>query len=365
MFELIISNLRVRPFRTAISIIGVAIGVVLVTLFTGLANGMTDDMARRAAHWKAELVFTRPGSMSLTGNNASLNTLYAEKLLEIEGVESTVPIYRYMSKTEDAAWGVEQIDGIEWTPFAKMNGMQIDSGKPAVANDEVIIDQRRVKEKDQNIGDKLTILGREFTIVGVFSPPSGARLKMSLQAMQDLQDAPNKCTFILVKLKPGADPDQVATLIDKKLPGNRINLTRDLVIDAQQRVPGLNTFLSVLVGLGAFVSGTFVLLSMYTTITERKKEIGILKSLGASRGFIVRVIEIEAFVIGIFGAMFGFIFSFVSALLIGAIFEIPFMFSIGWIAWAIAIAIGGSLIGALYPAMRASDIDPVLVLTNE
>ena len=90
--------------------------------------------------------------------------------------------------------------------------------------------------------------------------------------------------------------------------------------DAQDRIPALNSFLKVLVGLGAFVSTIFVLLSMYTTITERRKEIGILKSLGASKSFIVTVIESEAFFIGVLGVLFGFVVSFLASLLIQKIY---------------------------------------------
>ena len=78
--------------------------------------------------------------------------------------------------------------------------------------------------------------------------------------------------------------------------------------------------MQVLAGLGAFVSTIFVLLSMYTTITERRKEIGILKSLGASRSFVIKVIEGEALLIGILGITLGLAISFGGAFLIETIF---------------------------------------------
>ena len=188
---------------------------------------------------------------------------------------------------------------------------------------------------------------------------------MSLGAMQEALEAPGKCTYILVKLKDGADPAVVAARINQALPGNKINLTSDLVIDAQDRIPALNTFLRVLVGLGAFVSTIFVLLSMYTTITERRKEIGILKSLGASKAFIIRAIEGEAFMIGILGVVLGLVVSLVASIGIQRLLELAFEFNPGWILSAVLIAIGGSLIGALYPAWRASVIDPVEVMASE
>ena len=102
MNELVLANLRTRPFRTFIAVLGVALGVVLVLLFTGLARGMSEDMAKRAANWKAEILFTRPGAMELTSSNLNVSTTYAERLLEIEGVQSAVPVGRYISPNTKA-----------------------------------------------------------------------------------------------------------------------------------------------------------------------------------------------------------------------------------------------------------------------
>ncbi len=366
MLELVLANLRTRPFRTFISIVGVALGVVLVVLFTGLARGMSNDMAKRASNWKAEIMFTKAGGNDLQSSSASVDVRYGDKLLEIDGVDSVVPMIKDLVTNNTARWGLQQIDGVDWEPFAKMNEMTLVAGKPAIANDEAIVDERELKDNNRKIGDTIKLYGdKEFKIVGVFSPPSGGRIKMSLPAMQDIRSVPNKCSWILIKLKDGADIDAVAAKIKETYPGNKVNLTRDLIIDAQERIPALNSFLRALVGLGAFVSTIFVLLSMYTTITERKKEIGILKSLGASKSFVIKVIEGEAFMVGVLGTLLGFAVSFIAAFIISSFAELVFEFSWGWILTAIIIAIGGSLFGALYPAWKASDIDPVLVLTNE
>src|SRR5687767_5824206 len=205
MLELVIANLRVRPFRTFISVLGVALGVVLVVLFTGLAQGMTNEMARRASNWKAEIVFTRPGAMEMTSSNASVSTTYAQRLLDIEGVQATVPVIRYITADSSGQWGLKQIDGVDWEPFAQMNGMGLVEGRAPMANDEVILDERQMRDDNVKLGDTLQMFGGDYEIVGVFSPPSGSRIKMSLPAMQEVLEAPNRCTYILVKLEEGAD----------------------------------------------------------------------------------------------------------------------------------------------------------------
>ena len=366
MLELVFANLKVRPFRTLISVIGVALGVVLIVLFTGLARGMTNDIAKRAANWKAEIIFTRPGGMEadkLEHDRQRRATL--SRLIEIDGVQSTVPVIRYFSPDSSGTWGIKMLDGVDWQPFAEMNDINLVEGRSPKANDEIIIDQQQVKETNLKVGDAYELFGgKQYKITGVYSPPSGARIKMSLAAMQEALQT-DKCSYILIKVKDGADADAVAATINEKLPGNKITMTRDIVIDAQERIPGLNTFLRILVGLGAFVSTIFVLLSMYTTVTERRKEIGILKSLGASTSFIISTIEGEAFLIGVLGVGVGFLAAFGASYLISRQFALAFEFSTGWMLTAVAIAIGGSLIGALYPAWRASGIDPVEVMVNE
>ncbi|HMQ05575.1 MAG TPA: ABC transporter permease [Pyrinomonadaceae bacterium] len=366
MLELVLANLKVRPLRTLISIVGVAIGVVLVVLFTGLAKGMISEMVKRATNWKAEIVFTRAGGMDLTSSTLNVSTAYLDRLENIEGVLSTVAVGRYVSPSTKGRFGLQQVEGVDWKPFAEMNGIRIVEGRAPFADNEVILDRRQLEDEKLELGDPIDLFGnKKYTVVGVFEPPSGSRIKMTLASMQDVLEADEKCTYILVKVVDGVDPELVARRINEELPGNKVHLTSDFIIDAHERVPGLGTFLNILVGLGAFVSTIFVLLSMYTTITERKKEIGVLRSLGASKTFVVRAIESEALAVGILGVLLGLATAFGASIVIGALFGLEFEFTRGWIGVAVLIALMGSLLGALYPALRASGIDPAEVMANE
>jgi putative ABC transport system permease protein len=107
------------------------------------------------------------------------------------------------------------------------------------------------------------------------------------------------------------------------------------------------------------------MLAMYTTITERTREIGILKALGASRRYIVFIIESEALLISVVGLVTGFIVSFAAGYLIHQEYGLFFEFSWGWATTAAAIGILGGAIGALYPALRASNLDAVSALAYD
>src|SRR5678809_448464 len=88
MDNLVTSNIRQRPIRTLVSVAGVALGVILIMLFTGLARGMANDLQRRASNVRAELIFMRPGAVQLTSSTANLDTLYVPRLQAIEGIET-------------------------------------------------------------------------------------------------------------------------------------------------------------------------------------------------------------------------------------------------------------------------------------
>ncbi len=96
MDNLVTSNIRQRPIRTLVSVAGIALGVSLVMLFTGLARGMSNDLQRRASNVRAELIFMRPGAVQLTATTANLDTRYVERLKAIEGVEEALPVIRHI-----------------------------------------------------------------------------------------------------------------------------------------------------------------------------------------------------------------------------------------------------------------------------
>lgn len=361
--SLVTSNIRQRPLRSAISVIGVALGVALVMLFTGLARGMSNDLQRRSTNVRGEIIFSRKGSIQVMSSTMNLSTKYVERLRQIEGVEFATPVARHIYPS--GTLGFDQIEGVNWDEFARMNDLRIIDGREPRGNDEVVIDQTKAA-RNHPVGSTLNIFGdRLYTVVGIYAPESGARQKLTLVSLQETLEAPDKCNYILIKTQDGFDPVAVAGRIDQELPGNNVQLTRDVFTSVESSIPSLGLFLRILVALAAVVSALVIMLAMHTTITERTREIGILKAMGASRAYIVGEIEREALLISAIGLVVGF------AIALGAGFFIHkstgLLFEYGW-KWALAAAaiglIGGA-IGALYPAMRAANLDPVHALAYE
>ena len=363
MDSIVVSNLRQRPLRSAISVVGVALGVALVMLFTGLAHGMSDDLQKRSSNVSAEIIFTRPGSMLLTSSSANLNTKYVELLRNVEGVESATPVIRYFYPS--GTWGVDQVEGVEWDSFSKMNNIRIIQGHAPTGPDEIVIDETKAK-RNHPVGSTLKIFGDKlYRVAGIYAPESGARVKLTLASLQDSLEAPGKCTFIYVKLKNPADQIAVAKRIDQQFPGNKIQLTREVFATIENSIPGLSIFMRVLVVLAAVVSALVVMLAMHTTITERTREIGILKAMGASRTYIISEIEREALLISFLGLLVGFALAGIAGFGIHKATGLIFEFGAKWALVAAAIGLLGGALGAFYPAARAANLDPVNALAYE
>src|SRR6266571_411457 len=365
MDNLVTANIRQRPVRTIVSVAGIALGVCLIMLFTGLATGLSNELQRRSSNVRAEIIFTRPGSMQLTSSTANLSTLYVEKLKAIDGVEDALPVIRHIYQ-DNKGFGFEQVEGVDWEGYSKMNGILLVTGRAPQAIDEIVIDETKARKDKLGAGSTLKLFGsRAYRVTGVYGPDSGPRVKMSLAAMQEALEAQGNCTYVLVKCRNPNEQVEVAKRIDTRLPGNKIQFTRDVFVSPEKSIPLLGVFLRTLVGLSAIVSALVVMLAMYTTITERTREIGILKALGASRTYIISEIEREALLISFLGLLVGFALAALAGFGIHKATGLIFEFGWKWALTAALIGLLGGALGAFYTAARAANLDPVTALAYE
>ena len=310
-------------------------------------------------------MFMRPGAVQLTSMTANLDTRYVDRLKAIDGVEEALPVIRHIYQGA-RGFGFEQIDGVDWNAYSRTNGLNIIEGRSPQDAKEVVIDETKARNNNLRVGDSIKPIGTDdYRIVGIYSPESGARVKMTLPVMQSAIEAEGKCTFIFLKLRNPDQVEEMAARIDRELSGNLIQPTRDVFTSFEKSIPYLGVFLRVLVGLAAVVSALVVMLAMYTTITERTREIGILKAMGASRAYIVGVIEKEAILISVIGLIAGFVVSMIAGYFIQKTYGLIFEYSWQWALVAAAIGLIGGVLGALYPAWRASNLDAVNALAYE
>ena len=367
MNNLVFSNMLHRPARTVVSVLGIAIGVLLIVFTIGLANGSMRERASREANIGAEIIFSASGSLGISGSDSfRLFVSSADDVAKIEGVKSVVSIAQNSVSASDSNMGNRLIDGINFDEYAEVSGIKIIQGqKLSAVGDEAIIDTGWQEQKSFKVGDTIKLYDRDFKIVGTYEPAAGARIKIPLRSMQNQLGGEGKASAFLIKVKDGFAPEQVGETLQKSFPDNRILLTKDLPELYMQGVPALNVFLNVIIGVAAVISALVILLTMYTTVTERTRQIGIMKSLGLSNSGIAWIVTQEALLISFCGIICGILLTIALRFVLARVTTLEVEISpLVLIVTLFAGLIGGAL-GALYPALRAARLDAVDALSYE
>jgi len=365
MDSLVLSNLAHRPARTLVSIAGIALGVLLVVFTVGLAHGLLRERGKREANIGAEILLRPGGTVSLGGGQPfTIPLTHVAEVARIPGVRTAVPIGQSLDKS-NSGLGSRLIEGIPYEQYAGLNHLTIKEGRPLQKGDEVIVDAAWPEENGVALGQTVQIFERPFKLVGIYEPPGGGRIKIPLSTMQDQVGSENRCNTILIACDDPKLQEQVATRLKEKFPDDQILLTSELPELYMSSVPALNVFLKVVVAVAATISTLVILLAMYTTVTERTRQIGILKSLGMSKRSIAWVIEQEAILVSVLGVGIGVLLMLLARFFVMRSTRLVVDVEAKWIIISLVVGLIGGSIGALYPALRAARQDAVDALSYE
>src|SRR5262245_4341335 len=367
MNSLVFSNMFHRPARTIVSIIGIGIGVLLIAFTIGLANGSLRERAKRESNVGAEIMFRPSGSIGLSGSDGMrLPVSLVEEVKRTEGVAEVVPIAQNSVQASDGLTGSRLIDGVPFEDYARVAGLTVVRGRAFVdGRDEIMSDPAWLANRKLSIGDKFRIYDRDFEIVGTYEPSVGSRIKIPLSTMQAQLGAEGRASAFLVKVKEGYTPQAVGEKLVDQFPKHQIVLTSELEELYMQGVPALSVFLDVVVLVAGGISALIILLTMYTTVTERTRQIGVLKSLGMSKLKIASTIVQEALLISAGGMIFGVLATVGLKYLLAKWTTLSVAIDPKIVATVILVGIVSGIIGALYPGLRAAQLDAVEALNYE
>jgi putative ABC transport system permease protein len=364
MREMVLRNVFHRPARTAVCLLAVAVEVTVVVLVVGLTTGLITETGKRIEGVGADVMVQPPNASAWIGfSSAPMPIKLRGKLEPLRHVEAVAPVLLQFN-----ASGLEIVYGIEPQTFrAVSGGFVFHQGHDIEGPDDMVVDDVYAAAHHVHAGQTVRLLEHEFHLVGVAEHGKGARIFVALQTLQEIAATRDRVSLFFIRCTRPEHTQSVMAEIRGILPGYEIRPLKEyLSLMTATDLPALNSFIDSMIALAVCIGFLVIFLSMYTTIMERTRQIGILKSLGASNLYIAKAILSEGAVMCLLGSACGIGLSFaLRALALAKWPNLTILITPGWILRSAAIALAGGLLGAAYPALLACRKDPVEALAFE
>ncbi len=356
-------NLFHRKTRTLMTILAIAVEVAMILMILGLSDGLLDESAQRKRGIGADIIIRPSASASTitTGSNGLPEPLIKEldAMPEVAAAAGTTIIL---------PTNLQTITGVDWDELDRMaGGVRFIRGGRFEGPDDVIIDELYARQKKAKLGETMRLLNHDFRLVGVVETGKMSRIFIPLATMQKLMGWQGEVSQIYIRLKDPAQTEAMIARLKEKLPDYPIRSMEEFVTLFTTQTRGMAaSFIDSIMGIALVVGFLVVLLSMYTAVLDRTRDIGILKSLGASSAYIVNIFLRETIMMTVAGIGVGMLISWAAQMFVQRMFPLVTMMMLeNHVVWAVAIAVFASLGGALYPAILAARKDPISALSYD
>jgi putative ABC transport system permease protein len=393
MLRLAWANLIHRKVRTALSVLAVAIAITLLLILVGLSHGTLNDVSNRMQSVEAEII--------VRDKNFDLGSLSGGKLWEKEiskfqdlkiddknAIQRIIPVFLGRMKLAGQSQNVFGVRPDDFKFFAgsrkivegdifqdvdspdvilELQGKQSDADEISLPVMSLIIDKKLAAAADMKVGDTTHYGDLTARIAGIVETGVAGRVFAPINMLRAANGiaAPTAHMFF-VKANPDFNTDQLQTLCEKI--EQRTQRGATLVANYGQIIKAnfktLIIFVNLVSVIALVICFLFILVTVYTSVLERSKEMAILQSLGAGRKLILSQTLHESLLICSAGTLLGIAFTFGARYLIET--TRPLMtveIRLSWLLGAVAVGIVGGILSALYPAYVAWKHDPVEALS--
>ncbi|OAX75918.1 ABC transporter ATP-binding protein [Lactiplantibacillus plantarum] len=411
-------HLRYTWTWNLIIIIGTAIGLFAVMLFNGLGNGLKgyinqeiNDMvnprvvtvsryqkssqSQRGGGQQGNQQAAAMGASVTTTSQPTFSTAQLNQLKKVKHVTTVQPILSASNATITV--GSKDYSASSVTTWTASNRKSIIKAGHAAGKDEIVVDKSSIAKKwssknwKQLVGKKVTVafqttnksgksvtVKRQLTVSGITDSTTGSSVNAvtyaTMKAMRSAKDLSTQPTSVAVKVDSRNHNDAVTKQINKlKTDGKRAYSATSIasMLDTVNTYVNLaTTMLAAIAGISLLVSALMIIVTMFMSVSARKKEIGILRALGESRRDIRRLFTSESLIIGVISALLATGIAYgIGAVLNKALYQIAsynmIEIQMSNIISTFIIALVIALLAAILPAWRAARLNPIDALAAD
>lgn len=381
--------------RAFLTMLGVSIGVASITAILALSGGVNKVIGKQVADLGDTIAVVRPlvGEPTLADlSNPSPSNAYSTSPLqerdiasiaELSGTEAVAPLMTLSGSVRAGQSVASDSIVVATTPeLETVSGLEVSDGQfidsvtkqnTAVIGTQLSID---LFGTEQSIGQNFTVRGQSFTIIGILKrqnkPINYNNIDFDHAAIISLESGKlfnggvAQIQQINVKAAAGTNMDSFGESIETTLQRNHddqkdadVFTGQEIARPTSELFRFVSVVMAVIASISLVVGGIGIMNIMLVGVSERTREIGLRKAVGASNGTIVSQFLIEALIISVLGGLFGFLGGYFIAFVVSLLIPYDPTFSWSVVAWAFGLSVGVGVLFGLYPAVRAARKDPI------
>ncbi len=370
-------NIKRRKAKMLFLVLGLVIGISTVVTLLSITESMTKNIEERLNQFGANIVMVPKtqnlslnyGGIDVGGVNYKVREFDEKELENIYTIKNNknlaIVAPKVLGPVKIKNKNVLLMGVVFEDELALKTWWQKTSGDYPIASDQVMLGARVASLLGFSVGNTIHMSEKPFTVSTVLKPTGGAEddaVIAELSAAQQILGKQGKLSMVEISAFCQGCPISEMTLqIAEKFPDAKVTAMKQAVMSKMQSIDMFKSFslgVSVIVIL---IGSLLVLITMMGSVNERTREIGIFRAIGFRRGHVMQIILLEAMLLGIIGGILGFGIG--NAIAWGII---PFVMKDGVFAGinvnlgaiSILMAVALSLLASLYPAFKASNMDP-------
>lgn len=382
-------NVKSRKLRTTLTVLGIVIAITaivsLLLLSSGLQNAIKEEFDKIGTN---RIFLAAEGGFTSNQHTPGLTEKDLDQVKKVAGVKE---VMAYYVSTEEVEYSREKniitVRGVEpelmEDIFPNSLSLDIEEGRYLKRGDKfnVVLGWAAANtayNKKVGLQKNIKMFDEKFKVVGIVeklgNDADDRVIYMDIDTMRDISDGDEDVTFADIIVQPGLDPLVVGQSIDRRLDRFRGSddyslLTPDQALEQANNVLGIIQVVIVGIAVISLLVGSVgITNSMYTAVSERSGEIGIMKSIGAKNSDIWKIFLYESIIIGLIGGVLGTLLGLGIALLleyvVGIVSPVPIKIIIDYnlLAGSVIFAAVFAIISGVSPAIQAANLNPVEAL---
>jgi len=375
------NNLRRRKAKMAFLTVGLTVGIATIVTLVTLTNSMSGDIERKMDEFGANILITPQqkglamnyGGISLGGVTFDQKEILEADLSRISTIKNRGNISAVAPKVlggVSVAGRQVLLVGVQFDKELKLKQWWKLFGEAPRTADELLLGSEAARVLNLMTGDSLEIEGERFKVSGVLEQTGSqddSLLFAQLKVAQRLLHKEGCLNLVEVAaLCSGCPIGDMVLQIAEKLPDAKVSAIQQVVEGRLKALDQFRRFSWAMAGVVVFIGSLIVFVTMMGSVNERTTEIGVFRAIGFRRSHIMRIILLEAAVVGLLAGLLGY-----GVGMGGARLALPFMAEGKQVAlvWdglvafgSLGLSLGLALVASLYPALHASNLDPTEAL---